>query len=194
MKPGKKPFAFKVCPSCGINKHRSEYYKKLDTVSHRCKPCSLANQKERASNYFGKYREYQNRWRREKYQTEPSYREKVSEKKIAWYRANQESLNERRRLRWSTDPNDPARKHSWRKNVKRATPPWADIDAIITVYATCPEGHDVDHIVPIKGLVDGRPVCGLHVHWNLQHLPTITNRKKRNRISESDLIASKVKR
>jgi len=57
---GKKPFTSKVCPSCGIEKLRSEYYKKGATVSHKCKPCSLAAIRENAVNYIGKYSEYQN--------------------------------------------------------------------------------------------------------------------------------------
>jgi hypothetical protein len=51
------------------------------------------------------------------------------------------------------------------------TPPWADMDKIKEIYMTCPEGYEVDHIHPlIKG--------GLHVDYNLQHLPAIENRVK----------------
>lgn len=62
--------------------------------------------------------------------------------------------------------------------IERATPPWADLAAIKAVYAACPPGHEVDHIVPLKGAT----VCGLHVPWNLQHLPAAANRAKRNRL------------
>ncbi len=48
-------------------------------------------------------------------------------------------------------------------------------------------GQVVDHIIPIKGLIDGRRVCGLHVPWNLQYLTPAQNRKKKNRISEADI-------
>lgn len=63
----------------------------------------------------------------------------------------------------------------------RATPPWADHDAIKAVYAKCVEveratgiPHHVDHIVPLQG----KTVRGLHVHFNLQIIPGRENQSK----------------
>ena len=183
-----KPFTSKICPACGIDKPRSEYYKKGDGVSYRCKPCSLENSKERAPRYFGKYRDYVNAWKQTRYANDPAYREKISQQKAAAYASRKDDINAARRDRWKNDPNCPARKYFRRKDVKDRTPRWVDLNEVLTIYADCPKGMHVDHIVPLKGLIDGRPVTGLHVPWNLQYLTPAANQKKRNRISEADLL------
>jgi 5-methylcytosine-specific restriction endonuclease McrA len=57
------------------------------------------------------------------------------------------------------------------------TPGWADLDAIQEFYQGCPQGHHVDHIVPISG----KHVSGLHVLENLQYLPARENSRKANK-------------
>ncbi len=66
----------------------------------------------------------------------------------------------------------------------RATPSWANLDAIRVIYreaarrtqATGIE-HHVDHIYPLRG----RTVCGLHVEHNLQILTKDENLRKCNK-------------
>jgi 5-methylcytosine-specific restriction endonuclease McrA len=56
-------------------------------------------------------------------------------------------------------------------------PPDADENAIRLIYANCPDGHEVDHRIPIaKG--------GLHHQDNLQYLPMIDNRRKGSKIAD----------
>ena len=60
--------------------------------------------------------------------------------------------------------------------LKNATPNWADKLAIRHFYVNCPEGHRVDHIIPLHG----KTVCGLHTLENLQNLPAEINLQKGN--------------
>lgn len=73
----------------------------------------------------------------------------------------------------------------------RATPTWADLDAIEAIYAECRaiskrtgKKHQVDHIVPLRG----KEVCGLHVPDNLQILLKSENRSKSNRYNPLEMI------
>lgn len=56
-------------------------------------------------------------------------------------------------------------------------PKWVDIAKIQAIYKNCPEGHHVDHIVPLQG----KTVCGLHVENNLQYLLAKDNLAKGNK-------------
>ena len=187
VKPGPKRAAFKVCTGCGIKKARADFYKKGDTISHKCKPCSLADNRNRADRYIGRYIGYQNAWRSERYRTDPVYRERIATQKKAAYDKRKQTINAARRERWANDPTNPARLYFRRKDVKLATPCWADREALLAIYGNCPNGMEVDHVIPLKGLIDGRRVCGLHVPWNLQYLTPAQNRRKKNRISEKDI-------
>lgn len=67
--------------------------------------------------------------------------------------------------------------------ARRATPAWADPQAMNEIYADAARltdetgiDHEVDHIVPLKHPL----VCGLHVEANLQILTRAENRAKRN--------------
>lgn len=63
----------------------------------------------------------------------------------------------------------------------QATPKWLSkeqLEEIKAIYKNCPEGHHVDHILPLKG----KNLSGLHVPWNLQYLPDIVNRMKSNKV------------
>lgn len=64
---------------------------------------------------------------------------------------------------------------NYRASVKNQTPTNVDRKAIQEFYKNCPEGYEVDHIIPIsKG--------GLHTLENLQYLTITENRRKSNKI------------
>ena len=117
-------------------------------------------------------------------------------KKDLWRKANSEHHNEKSR-QWALN-NPEARKESrtkWAKanlvffgsrkrQVRLATPSWADGKAITELYYLAREQTErlgqpfhVDHIIPILGKL----VCGLHVENNLRVIPAKDNIVKGNR-------------
>lgn len=74
-----------------------------------------------------------------------------------------------------------------KKSVKRATPNWLTTGhkkQIAQIYlhakdcqVVTGENYHVDHIIPLQG----SNVCGLHVPWNLQVLPSDVNIRKNNK-------------
>ena len=97
------------------------------------------------------------------------HKEKRAAKHLEWARANRPKRN-------AVDAR--------RKAAKlRATPSWADQDAIMQIYAEAMRQQEetgirkhVDHIVPLQSKI----VCGLHVESNLQILDGAENESKRN--------------
>ena len=89
--------------------------------------------------------------------------EKVKADHLEWARKNRQALAAKTTAREC-------------KKLQR-TPPWADLTAIREFYKSCPEGHHVDHAVPLQAV----KASGLHVLENLQYLPAAENISKRNK-------------
>ena len=96
-----------------------------------------------------------------------------------WYAANREhkALADKE---WRTNnPGVANAKNARRRAAKlQATPPWADVVYIKSIYEKAAEaGMHVDHIIPLQGEL----VCGLHVECNLQLITPAENSSKGNR-------------
>lgn len=73
----------------------------------------------------------------------------------------------------------------------RATPKWADLKAIESIYAEAKlvsqrtgVRQSVDHFYPLQG----KFICGLHVAENLRIIPYVENCKKRNSMPVEDIV------
>lgn len=99
-----------------------------------------------------------------------------------WARDNPEiavSISRNAARRWRAEK--PLARRAWenarRARKRNATPQWAEMDKIRAFYEACPDGFQVDHIIPLKHPL----VCGLHVLANLQYLSAYENAQKKNR-------------
>ena len=103
----------------------------------------------------------------------------------AWAAANPDKQRARSQRWYTNNPGGSAAKAQWRHAQKlRATPAWADQDAIRALYELAAQRtretgikHHVDHQVPLKHPL----VSGFHVENNLQVIPAAANMAKGNR-------------
>ena len=103
--------------------------------------------------------------------------ERFNAKKKEWDLANPEKVKETKRLYVSRNLHLYRAHCAKRRAAKlQRTPPWANLKDIKRFYMNCPEGMEVDHIIPLQG----ETVSGLHVLKNLQYLTPEQNRSKHN--------------
>jgi hypothetical protein len=73
-------------------------------------------------------------------------------------------------------------------HIAQATPQWVDRNQLQDIYARRPDGHHVDHLVPLAGITPGGlRVSGLNVPWNLRYLPGADNLRRSNRMTPEEL-------
>lgn len=120
-------------------------------------------------------------------------KEKRALNSAKWIAANQERRKKIMKDWYATNPHLNAFYSSkWRKECRRATPEWANWQEIAQIYddstaLTKETGiqHHVDHICPVQG----KTICGLHIHQNMRIIPATENVKKRARLDEALVIA-----
>lgn len=118
--------------------------------------------------------------------------------------ANKDTLNAKQRARYAANADlYRARNKAWRdanpdklrlwsrahaQRLRRQRPAWADRDALLVMYETCPPGFHVDHVIPLKAQlreIDPETghkfvASGLDAPGNLAHLPAAENIRKKN--------------
>jgi len=147
----------KWCTNCQKAKPLEDFYTDNSTSTGKtwgCKPCMDRKGKD---------------WQ----ENNP---EKDKTARARYQKANQDKINsqQRERLRGGKGAYYCAK---YRGAKLQRTPSWADLEKIKEVYANCPEGYHVDHIIPLQGEM----VSGLHVETNLQYLTAEENLKKGNK-------------
>lgn len=146
-----------TCKICGNEK-------KYDDI--RCYHC----EKEYLSKNKGKISVRQASWYKENI-------DKCKAQNLEYRLKNKELIKERKHLEYLKNKGRYAANSIKYKNRKRvATPKWADMEKINLIYANCPEGYHVDHVIPLNGTL----VSGLHVENNLQYLTKEENMHKGN--------------
>lgn len=154
----------KVCSCCGSEKAHSEFTLKRGKPNAQCKTCKY--EKDRL------YRE-QNKDKTALRNTRYWEQIKGTEK--------QRDLNSSKCQTYRKSHPEKFRYYATNRRALKlnATPKWANLDKIYEIYLKCPQGYEVDHVIPLKNDI----VCGLHVEANLQYLPREKNRQKSNTFS-----------
>lgn len=133
---------------------------------------NLYRKKERL---YGRKYDKTHKEKRKKYNA--GYRKLNADYFKEYERKNRDKINKRRRKAYHSDPKVKYRYSKYRA-LKRSCCREDYSNEIAKIYALCPEGYHVDHIVPLsKG--------GVHAPWNLQHLSKEENLKKNNSMPDN---------
>lgn len=166
----------KYCGNCCGWKEPGEFYKRKaskDGLQAFCKPCMNAYNGRNREKDPEAHRARANAW----YATN---KERALANVKAWKAKNPDYIS-----RWQKANPGKVRAIGMRRHAAKfqRTPTWSEIEAITEFYEACPAGHEVDHIVPLRGKV----VSGLHVLANLQYLTIHDNRTKKNKYTPEGL-------
>lgn len=177
----------RACCQCQSDKNRAVYEARREEIKAKTKAYRDANlEVAKAKQRAYRLEHLEEVTAKDKARSQnPERKAKAIARLQAWNKANPERSKQRVR--------DWAKKYPGRTLAKaaryraaqyRATPKWADRLEIQKVYDLASRfrslGCDfhVDHVIPLQG----KQVCGLHVHNNLEIIEARANRSKSNQI------------
>lgn len=205
----------KKCTKCGEEKDLESFHKERTNKSgyrSDCKQCvSRKNKKRYATNESLRDKQRERcRANREYYRIKSKeFRKKNKDYFIEYNKRNREHINTLSR-EWRANNREAASAacKRWRskngavvaaacirrqKRLKNSAPDWLtseQLDYMNYMYSLAREltslngePYHVDHIMPLRG----ENICGLHVPWNLQILPSDLNIKKGNKYESSQV-------
>ena len=170
---------YKTCTKCKVEKHISCFYKRNNSTQSACKSC----RREYNTRYYQRNKEWFSANRKEHYKKNKSQEnERGKEYLKHYYQANKAKYREYNR--------------SKKSRMRKATPYWLTEEqhqAIRDIYEYAEDcrlitggSYHVDHIIPLRGT----NVCGLHVPWNLQILPSDVNDSKGGKVDQTLALAT----
>ncbi len=147
--------------------HYSERY----TKGSQCLECITV--------YNSTNRERLNEWNRKRNDRRRDY---IKEHNQNYYKKNKDKINTANKAYYENNKEQHNKRQRQVGAQRRAskidrTVGWANVEKIKEFYKNCPEGHHVDHIVPLQATL----VSGLHVENNLQYLTKEENLSKGNK-------------
>jgi len=173
----------KSCRVCEETKPIEEFVKRPDRENayrNVCKDCHRQYVRDYYHNNKESRSAYNKSWRE-------NNQDKVKSKSKTYYQDNKDSiLSYARDWRYGNKDKMTSYGATRRSSKLQACPSWlsdfqkAEIESIYNLAKDCSivsgQIYHVDHIVPLRG----KSVCGLHVPWNLQVLPSDINLSKNN--------------
>lgn len=181
----------KICTKCAVEKGVGEYSKMKAGkygVRAECRCCVAVYQQANKEATAERMKAYHHANREAALERMKAYyhanKEAVAEQRKSYRLANKETLAERDKAYYEANRPLYYAKNAQRKaSKKKATPAWADLEAIKGIYLLAAINREggfdlhVDHIVPLQSDI----VCGLHCEANLQLMRASDNISKGNR-------------
>lgn len=171
----------KTCSKCQQSKELTEFHKSKGGMFGVRADCKICNRNRVKVFYYKNPKPYI--LRAAEHNKRNPEKKKACDRRLYEKRMQDPVIRkaERERLaRWKREnrKTEAARWMAYQCRKTKATPLWADLTKIKQIYLNCPEGYEVDHVIPLHG----KTVSGLHVETNLQYLTRSENAAKGNKL------------